>query len=69
MVPTCHVMHRLELLAVDGLADIGDSLLVDACGVPALNSGEIRLALLISSAALPAVAHEEIRGRGKSISA
>ncbi len=49
--------------AVDLAAHDGDRLLVDGRGVPALDGGEVRLALLIAGARAPAVALEECRRR------
>ena len=59
--------YGLGLLAVDGLADEGDGLLIDARGVPALNSDEVRLALLVTSAWLPAMSAKEICCRGERV--
>ncbi len=57
------------LLAVDCLADEGDGLLIDACGVPALDGGIIRLPLLVTRTTLPAMADEEVSGGSQRICA
>src|SRR5215813_12932606 len=45
---------------IDLLADDGDRLLIDACGVPALNGSEVRLAGLIAGAAYPPMPFQKI---------
>src|ERR1700675_195773 len=53
--------------SVDPPADDGDGLLIDAGGVPALNGGEVGLALLVASAPNPAVTFQEIGGGGERV--
>src|SRR5262245_60975144 len=55
------------LASVDAFADDGDGLLINAGRVPPLDRGKVRLARLIARTPDPAVAFEEIGGRGQRI--
>src|SRR5262245_40764289 len=55
------------LAPVDALANDGDGLLIDAGRVPALDRGKVRLARLVARAPDPAMAFEEIGGRGQRV--
>ena len=58
---------KAALLAVNRLADEGNRLLVDACGVPALDGGVVCLSLLVTGATLPAMADKEVGRRSQRI--
>src|SRR6476619_8632925 len=55
------------LLSIDPFTDDCNRLLIHACGVPSLNRGKVGLARLITGAAYPAVAFQEIGSGGKRI--
>src|SRR5690606_23903895 len=54
-------------VAVDFRTDDGNSLLVDAGRIPALDGAEIGLARLVAAAGAPAVAAQEVCGGGERI--
>src|SRR5262245_14474933 len=57
-----------SLPAINLAAHQRDRLLVDAGGVPSLDSGEIRLARLVAGARLPAMGAQEVGGGAQRIS-
>src|SRR3954471_22298349 len=64
-VETCHTGmtgRDRSLAAVDLAPHQRDGLLIDACGVPGLDGGKVRLARLVAGARAPAVRPQEIRG-------
>src|SRR5215207_4082946 len=55
------------LAAVDLPAHQRDRFLIDACGIPGLDGGEVRLARLVARARAPAMGFQKVRGRGQRI--